>query len=716
VAKDDVEVEDVVTEALERFEECENAWSTVRSDGLADARFALLGEQWPDEIQTQRLRDGRPCLTLNNMLKFVRQVTNDARQNKPQVQIRAMSNGADQATAEIYAGIIKQIESTSDADIAYDTGAFGAVTQGIGFWRIDIDQACNDSFDYDLAINRIDNPQSVLFDPMTQAADASDWRFAFIYDDMEIEAFKAAYPDADPVNFTESGQTTAWLTEDHIRTAEYWTREKITKTIWKMSNGQVLDEELLKNPDVRSQLSEAGITAITSRQVPSYEVTHRLMTGRQELQKNKWAGTLIPIVPVYGEEFNIEGRRYWRSLIHHGKDAQRNFNYWRSASTEMIALAPKAPWVGPQGFVGTGVMAEKWNSANTENHNYLEYDPKKTGGVPPQRTEFAGVPAGILNETTLAANDMRDIIGMSNPALGVQQEFGESGRALRMRRAEADTGTLHFHDNVMRAVRYSGRVLVELIPKVYNTERTIRILGKDGAQQMVNIGPKNPLPPGVQPPPGYQMNYDLTVGKYDVAVDVGPSYATQREQAAESMTAFVQAFPQAAPILGDMIARNSDWPDAAKVAKRMEALLPPNILAMERGEPPPPPQPPPEVLAEQAKAESSFKLAQQKAQLDAELSQRKAQNDAQLEQQAAQNRTQIEREQAQADIAVMQMKAQADIEIERQKAAVQLELKRQEAELEYELRQRDATLQEHLSLVREFVGKKNGKAKLNANA
>lgn len=678
-----------VVEALERFEEAETSWSLVRSDGLADARFALLGEQWPDEIQQQRLRDGRPCLTLNNMMKFVRQVTNDARQNKPQVEIRPMSSGADQKTAEVFSGLVKQIESTSDADVAYDTGVFNAVTYGMGFWRIDIDYSCNDTFEYDINIGRIANPMSVLFDPMSQAVDASDWRYAFIYDDMEIETFKSMYPKADPVNFEDIGQTTAWLTVDHIRLAEYWTRERVDRTIWQMSNGQVIDEALLKTADVRSQFAEAGITAMQSRIVPSYEVMHRLMTGREVLEEKKWAGTMIPIVPVFGEEFNIEGRRYWRSLIHHGKDAQRNFNYWRSTGTEMIALAPKAPWVGPKGFIGDGIMAEKWANANVENHAYLEYDPKY--GAPPSRTEFAGVPSGILNEASLAANDMREIIGMSDPSLGVPQDFAESGRALRMRRAEADTGNAHFHDNLMRAVRYSGRVLLELIPKVYNTKRTVRILGKDGTAQMVNVGPNPQLPPGIQPPPGYQMNYDLTVGKYDVAVDVGPSYATQREQAAESMTAFVQAFPQAAPILGDMIARNSDWPESAKVAKRLEALLPPQILAMERGEPPPPPQPPPEVLAEQAKAESGFKLAAQKAQLDAQLSQQKAQNDAQLEHQASQNRMQIEREQANADIAVMHMKAQADIEIERQKAAVQLQLKREEAQLAAELKMMGAS-------------------------
>ncbi len=655
----------VVEEAMELFQEAQEAWSPMQTEGLNDARFALLGEQWPYEIENDRLRQGRPVLTMNHMPKFIRQVTNDARMNKPQVKIRPVDSNADQKIAEVYGGLIRQIESSSDADIAYDTAAFCAVTQGIGYWRIDIDYATNDSFDYDIKIGRIPNPLSVVFDPLSQAGDASDWRYCFVTEEVEKKEFEARFPDADTAGWKDSPWQETWFSGNMVRLAEYWQRKEVERKIWLMSDGQVIDEETLSREDVRAQFEMAGITAGQSRVVPSYDVIHRLMTGAEVLEEKKWAGSLIPIVPVFGEEFWIEGRRYWRSLIHHGKDAQRNFNYWRSAGTELIALAPKAPFIGKKGFIGTGQQAEKWGSANAESHAFLEYD----GDTPPERTQFAGVPAGVLQEANLAAADMREIIGINLAGFGVQEQAGaESGRALRMRRTEGDMGTAHFHDNLMRAVRYSGRVMVELIPKVYNTARTLRVLGDDGEQHMVPVN--QPVNMG-----GMQMTYDMTVGKYDVAVDVGPSFTTRREEAAESMTAFIQAFPPAAPLMVDEIAKNSDWPGAAKIAKRMEALLPPEVKAMETGQPPPPPQVPPEVQAEQAKAQAMMAINQQKAQ-----------QDFQLETQRAQNRAQIEREQAQADIAVMQMKAQADIEIERQKAGVQMELERQKAQLQAELK------------------------------
>jgi len=653
-----------IEEALETFQEWQEALSPMQTDGLADARFAMLGEQWPQEIADQRQREGRPTLTMNHMPKYIRQVTNDARQNKPQVKIRPVDGGADVKIADIYGGLIRQIESASDADIAYDTAAFCAVTQGVGFWRVDIDYATNDSFDYDICVNRIPNPLAVTFDPLSQAGDASDWRGCFLVDEMEKKQFEGEYPGADSAGWKGSPWQESWFSGDMVRVAEYWQRKEIERKIYQMSDGQVLDEDTLKREDVRAQLDMAGITAGRSKKVPSYKIVHKIMSGAETLEETEWAGTLIPIVPVFGEEFWIEGRRYWRSLIHHGKDAQRNFNYWRSAGTELVALAPKAPFIGPKGFIGTGTQAEKWGSANAESHSFLEYD----GQVPPERSPFAGVPSGVLQEAQLAAEDMREIIGINLSGFGVQERGGpESGRALRMRRSEGDTGTFHFHDNLSRAVRYSGRVMVELIPKVYNTERVLRILGDDGTQNMVPVN--QPIQMGEQ-----VMTYDLTVGKYDVAVDVGPSFTTRREEAVESMTSFIQAYPPAAPVMADMIAKASDWPDSAKLAKRMEAMLPPAIRAADAGQPPPPPEPPPEVQAEMAKAQASMQISQQKAQ-----------QDFQLEQQKAQNRAQIEREQAMADIEVERQKAMAQMETERQKANLSFELAREKAQLDIDL-------------------------------
>lgn len=667
-----------VYEALHRYEEAEGVWDQVRQDGLADIRFALNGEQWPIEIEEQRKREGRPCLTINRLPAMYRQVVNDARQNRPSIKVRPVDNKTDAATADIYAGIIRNIESTSDADVAYDTAVACAISSGWGFWTYDIDYADDSSFDFDIKFRRILNHMSVLFDPLTQAADSSDWRFAFITEDMARTEFEKKYPGAQAVSFEGQGPLSqGWFGENTVRLAEYFTRDPYIKTIWKMSDGQVFDEETLKK--VAEPLAAVGITAEASRQTKGYKVNYRLMTGAEDLEKKTWPGSLIPVVPCYGEEVNIDGKRVFYSMIHHGKDAQRSFNFWRSAGAELIALAPRTPWViNENALPSDPAEVEKWGNSNSESHAYLLY----RGGQAPERTQFAGVPAGVLQEANLAADDMREIIGVNNAAMGVPNPRQESGRALMQRRKEADTSTYHFTDNLARAVRCGGRILVDLIPHVYSAPQIMRVMGLDGKTQ--NVPVNQPIPTGkINQETGQEITrvYDLTVGKYDVVVEAGPSFTTRREETAEMMQTFLTAAPQAAPILGPVMMKMADVPDGEKYTAMLATMMPPAARAIFDGTPPPPPSPPPEVMVEQQKAQANIAINQQKAQTD-----------AQLEQQKAENRNRIEMTQAQADIEVMRQKAAAEMQIERERAALQLQLKREEAALAAELKREQAQI------------------------
>ena len=569
---------DVLKTAREQFAAAEDGWGDNRTRALEDLRFARLGEQWPDEVSAQRAKDKRPCMTINKLPAFIRQVVNDARQNKPAIRVRPIDNRADVKTAEIINGLIRHIEQASDADVAYDTAAEYAVTMGFGYFRIDIDYAGADSFDTDVKVLRVRNPFSVYGDPKSHAADASDWRFAFVTEMKTLDEFKAEYPDADPVDWKGDDQMGQWATEDTVRIAEWFEREEVAKTILLLSDGHVVSQE---GYAAQKALFDAlGVTVARERQVKAYKMTHRLITGSEVLKETAWPGCLIPIVPVYGDEIDVEGRVYYRGLIHDAKDAQRNFNFWRTAATELVALAPKAPWVGPAGAFVTD--AAKWESANTSSHAYIEYD----GPVPPQRQPFAGVPAGALQEALNSADDMKAIMGLYDASLGARSNE-TSGKAIMARQREGDTSTFHFIDNLTRAIRYAGRVMLELIPAVYNTQRVIRILGEDGTQELVQLGG-----PGM---------VDLTAGKYDLQVQAGPGFTTRRQEAAEQMTEMVRAFPNAAPLLGDLLAKNLDWPDADKVADRLKFLLPPEVRQAEQpqqqGE-----QLTPEVLAQQAAA------------------------------------------------------------------------------------------------------------------
>jgi hypothetical protein len=558
---------DTLKDALEAFKLAVEAEKENRDAALSDLKFARLAEQWPENVRQQREQEGRPCLTINKLPAFIRQVINDARQNKPSIKTHPADSFADPDTSEIINGLIRNIEYTSDADVAYDTALESAVTSGFGYWRVNIDYAHDDSFDKDICIDAIPNQFSVYGDAHSTKCDSSDWNRAFVIDQMPKAEFERKYKGAEKSKpwFDEYENLSApWLENEVIQVAEYWTREEVPRVILQLSDGTVIDEERYEaNQEIFDQ---AGLTVADTRTTRGYKVTQHIITGAEILETNDWAGKYIPIVPVYGEEVNVEGKRVLRSLVRDAKDPQRMFNFWRTASTELVALAPKAPFIGPKGAFNTD--AAKWASANTKSHPYIEYD----GPIAPQRQPFDGVPAGALQEALNASDDMKAIIGIYDAGLGSRSNE-TSGKAIMARQRESDTSTFHFIDNLNRSIRHTGRILIDLIPHVYTGERVIRVLGGDDGKEPKNVT----IGDASQQMEGVERIYDLSAGKYDLTVDTGPSFTTRREEAANQMIELLRAFPQAAPFIGDMLAKNLDWPGADEISKRLKIMLPPQL-------------------------------------------------------------------------------------------------------------------------------------------
>ncbi len=561
--------DDILKEAREAFERAADAEAENRREALDDLRFARLGEQWPEAIRRERDLDGRPCLTINRLPAFIRQVVNDARQNKPAIVVHPVDDAADPETAEVFNGLIRHIEQSSDAEVAYDTALDFAVTGGFGYFRINTRYACDDGFDQDLVVERVANPFSIYGDPDGTAADSSDWNSAFVVDTLPKAAFEARWKGAEVVDWSADSYaslTGPWLDGDRVMVAEQWIREAVKRTIVALSDGQVV--ELAVYEKQKAMFDALGVKVVgRPRDVASHKVTQRIMTGAEVLETVEWAGRFIPIVPVYGEELHVDGRRRLRSLVRDAKDPQRMFNYWRTTSTELVALAPKTPFIGRKGAFETD--SAKWATANTQTHAYIEYD----GPEPPQRQPFAGAPAGALQEAMNASDDMKAIMGLYDASLGARSNE-TSGRAIMARQREGDVSTFHYIDNLNRAMRHAGRILLDLIPTVYATPRVLRILGPDGQAKAVSVNQPAQADPLGQTRKVEKI-FDLTVGKYDLIVRAGPSFTSRREEAANQMIELIRAYPAAAPVIGDLLAKNLDWPGADEVASRLQSMLPP---------------------------------------------------------------------------------------------------------------------------------------------
>lgn len=556
--------------AHDDWRRCTDYFADNYRDYRDDVRFARLGEQWDEKTLEDRKTAGRPALVINKLPPFIRQVVNDARQNKPQIKVLPQDSDADPETADIYSGLIRNIESASDSDVAYDTALDCAATGGFGFFRLNLAYAHDESWDQDIVFERIANPLMVYGDPDSQAADSSDWNICFVGEMIEKKEYKRRYPDADPVDFEAWPESAGqWREGEKVLVAEYWTREETRKPIVLLSNGQVVDLEAYETNAEQYQL-DGVFPQGEPRDVVCYQVTQHIVSGAAVLATTEWAGRYIPIVPVYGEEVNIDGRRYLRSLIRDAKDAQVLYNVSRSASAEFVSLAPKAPFIVEENSL---VQPEKWDTANQQNWAYLEV---KKGSNLPQRQGMPSPATGPLQEALTSSDEMKGIIGIYDAGVGARSNE-TSGVAIRARVQESDTATFHFVDNLSRAIRHAGRILIDLIPKVYSAGRVIRILGEDGEPTTVMVaeGEEAAAAAQVKDAQGKRIEaiYALGVGRYDLTVSVGPGFNTRREEAATQMIEAARAFPGFVEIAGDLLAKNLDWPGADEIADRWKAMM-----------------------------------------------------------------------------------------------------------------------------------------------
>ena len=595
VANGGTDKSDMLSTMRSRFTMAISAYGESREDELDDLRF-MAGSpdnqwQWPADVLATRgsvqgqTINARPCLTINKLPQHVRQVTNQQRQNRPSGKVIPADDNADVAVAEVFDGIIRHIEYMSDADVAYDTACDNQVTYGEGYIRLLTEYAREDSFDQDLRIGRVRNSFSVYMDPTIQDPCGSDAQWCFITEDLLKSEYERMFPDAQPISSimaTGIGDQSIsqWISENTVRIAEYFYLDHQKATL-NLYPGNVT---AFKGTPQDAQLKAMFEKPVRTRVVDRRKVMWVKTNGYEVLDEREWLGKYIPVVRVVGNEFEVDGRLFVSGLVRNAKDAQRMYNYWTSQEAEMLALAPKAPFIGYGGqFEGYEMQ---WKTANTTNWPYLEVNPDVTDGAGnvlplPQRSQPPMAQTGLIQAKMGAAEDIKSTTGQYNASLG-QQGNERSGKAIMARVQEGDTGTYHYVDNLGRAIRHITRQLVDLIPKIYDTERIARIIGVDGEVGMAKINPQQPeAVRAIQDAAGNVIEkiYNPTVGIYDVVITTGPSYLTKRQEAVEAMANILQTSPQLWQVAGDLFIKNMDWPGAQEMADRFRKILDPKVLA-----------------------------------------------------------------------------------------------------------------------------------------
>ena len=579
-----------------RLQMAQAAYSDSREDELDDLRF-MAGSpdnqwQWPADVLSTRGSvqgqsiNARPCLTINKLPQHVRQVTNEQRQNRPNGKVIPADDNADVQVAEIFNGVVRHIEYMSDADVAYDTACDNQVTYGEGYIRLLTEYCNDDTFDQDIKIGRVRNAFSVYMDPTIQDPCGSDAEWCFITEDILKSEYERLFPDATPISTLYSQGVgdqgiSSWLQEDTIRIAEYFYNVYDSETLHLYPNNQTAKA----NSPEDKQLKEMYGKPLRTRKVDRKKVMWMKTNGFDILDEREWSGKYIPVVRVIGNEWEVDGQIYISGLVRNAKDAQRMYNYWTSQEAEMLALAPKAPFIGYGGqFEG---YENQWKTANTTNWPYLEVNPDVTDGAGgvlplPMRAQPPLPQTGLIQAKMGAGEDIKATTGQYDASLG-EQGNERSAKAIIAREKQGDVGTYHYVDNLARAIRYITRQIVDMIPKIYDTQRIARIIGADGEVSMVKMDPSQEEPVREvrdQETGGLiEKIYNPGVGTYDVMVTTGPGYMTKRQEALDAMSQILQSNPQLWAVAGDLFIKNMDWPGAQEMADRFKKILDPKVLA-----------------------------------------------------------------------------------------------------------------------------------------
>lgn len=546
----------------------------------------IPGHSWDEHMV--KLRSDRPCYEFNRQRQLVRRVTGQMLQNKTQIKVRPFEDG-DKDLADIRSGLIRAIEIESHADLAYDNANVWAVTGGFGAYMVTYDWESDDSFDKVLRIEEIQDPLSIRFDPTAMRYDRADARFAFRYGRfVPKDEFERLNPGKPLVSFdsAENGCSREWFAEEGVREADYWYKEPAKKYIYLMTNGRVLKAEQLEK--IGDELASSGIEVKEERIVQGHDVYHCKAYGKGPLSKpTKWIGSHIPIIPVWGDLFTIAGRQYFSGMSRHSIDSQRLHNFWLSTLAEVVAKMPNSPMTATPAMI-TG-LEDYYDRLGWDDPKVLLYNPDPLAPQGrPMRESMQAFPVALANMAQISSEEMKATTGVYDASLGAKSNE-TSGVAIRSRQQQGDTSNFVYSDNDAKSKKYLATVLLDLLPAVYDGERTVRILGDDMAEKVMKLNETI-----IDQQTGEQVVLnDMSKGRYGAVVSTGKSFETQRVEMAEAAQA-LSADPSPIGLLGKyMLLKNLDVPgmDEYTTAAR-KFLVGQGLLEPGEGDQPKPPPPP----------------------------------------------------------------------------------------------------------------------------
>ncbi len=577
-------VSDFLELAREQFRIAALATEKMRYEMLIDHKFRW-GMQWDEWVELRRKQQGRPCLTINRIPGFLKHVMNALRQARPSIKVDPVADGADEEIAEIRQGVIRYIERISQAEIAYDTGFENMCIGGLGFIRI-VDAWAGKSMDKDLFIQWVPNSFSVYFDPAASKPDWSDAKYCFIVEDLSLPEFRRRFgrkkDAASAENFQSIGDHSPfWLPGGKVRVAEYFYKEEETELLFEIqhADGSIENKYSSEMPTPEPGV-EPEFKVLRSRTEKVEKVKWALISALDILKEREWFGRYIPVIPVLGNQAELDGERILAGMVRFSRESQRMYNYMYTSFVEAIALAPKAPFIAE--FNQIQRFRDIWERANTDPMAVLPYESvsaENGAALPaPQRQQAEPPISAFVAGLKLADENLKATFSIYDASLG-QKGPQESGIAINSRKVESDQATYDWIDNFHRAQIYLGIVLDDLLPYYYNTPgRVIQVLGEDGSGRAVTFNLDHM-------DQGQLKKYDLKGGKFAISLATGPNSETKRRESAQGMLDLAKVYPPLMQVAGPIIIREMDFPGKEKIAAQLEKAMPPELRTQDPNSP-----------------------------------------------------------------------------------------------------------------------------------
>jgi hypothetical protein len=691
----------LIAEARKRWQRCDEAEQKQRKRILLAKQFRA-GDQWPSAIKAARegastqgkaAQPPRPCLVVDRLSQPVRAISNTIKNADFGFDVMPNGGGADLETAKIFKGYLRWVQNRARGESPVEWAADGAIEGGIGWFRLLTDYVHqtwdgdpNDPalFDQEVLMRRITNNLSVYCDPSAVMPTRSDAQFMFVTEDVARDDFMRRWPTVNVRGLDEfmsigDRDLKGWVTKDIVRIAEYWRIVYENRTFYEDADG--IHEGKAPKKSLRERIMRAATVKCDT------------INAVQSLEPGDWPGSHIPLIPIIGEELNVDGAIHLRGVIEEGMDAQRMVNYTYSGAMEIFALAPRSPIIAAAGQVEN--YKAMWDSANTVSYSNLVYDPIDVQGhlVPPPQLfqrDGTGIQAAVeLMRTSEEA--IKATTSTGDASLGNSHPNERSGRALQSLQAASDLANSNYPDNVRRALIYAAELIMEVAPRITRPGQLIQILGADDEPEQVMVGQPyqqgpngipQPAPAGVTPEMAQQKDntfkfYDLNNGKYAVTATVGKANATKREEGAAAIGELIPHLPpEMAAVATPEYVEQLSFPGAQKMAEKLRKTLPPHLQDQDQDNPVPPQlqamiaqmQQENQALKQAVATDQAKQQAQmQSAQIDAQVQTQKAQADAQVKMQIAQLDAQTAQMQADStadkELALQVMKNAASIAI-----------------------------------------------------